>query len=530
MIGYLTTDYPLVAAFRALPLQRTRRPARLNQRIFKRAPKLSDCLPIGECLTVQGDPDRPISGLAMDSRRVVPGSVFFALPGRRSDGASFVDEAIARGAVAVVTPRIPAATAARVTYLQVADARRALAAAAQRFYGFPDRSLELVGVTGTNGKTTVVHLVRHLLADRGSRVGLLGTVHYDLGARTVPSYRTTPESLELFGMLAQMRDAGCRQAVMEVSSHGLDQHRVLGMQVGVAVFTNLARDHLDYHRTLEAYFEVKSRLFRGAAGSLPRAAVVNLDDAYGRRLAGAVPAGVKLVTCGEAADAQVRAENIRLDLRGTRFRLVWPGGALDLESPLIGRYNVGNLLAAFATVLALGRDPAVLAPRLRSFAGVPGRLERVAAGSPCEVFVDYAHTDDALRHTLGMLRPFTPGRLFVVFGCGGNRDRTKRPLMTAAVQELADFAWATADNPRAEALEQIFADMRAGVRDPARLAFVDDRRCALSLALDTVRAGDCLLVAGKGHETCQELADTVVPFDDRQVVGELIATKRVTPA
>ncbi len=530
MIGYLIPNHPLVAAFRTLPKTRLRPADRVTREIFKMAPKLSDYLPEPEIKSSKGDLDRPISGLAMDSRRVLPGNLFFALPGRRTDGTSFIDEAIQRGAVAIVAEKIPSATAAKVTYVQVADARRALAQVAQRYYGFPDRSLELVGVTGTNGKTTVTNLIKHLLSTATQRVGLVGTVNYDLGARVVPSYRTTPESLELYGMLAQMRDAGCRQAAMEVSSHGIDQHRVLGMQFAVAVFTNLTRDHLDYHKTLDAYYEVKTRLFNGGIGTAPRAAVVNLDDPYGRRLAGELPRHVRVVTFGEAPDAVVRAENVKLGFKGTTLTLVWPEGRAELESPFIGRYNVSNLLAAFAACYALGRDPAVIAARLRSFPGVSGRMERIEEGQPYNVLVDYAHTDDALRNALGMLRAITPGRLLVVFGCGGNRDRTKRPLMTAAVQEFADFAWATADNPRNEALAQIFADMKTGVKDPAKIAFVEDRRHALSLALDAARPGDCLLVAGKGHETYQEFADTIVPFDDRQVVRELIGIKSIKPA
>ena len=529
MIGYLRPNYPLVAAFRSLPPPRTRAAARLSKGIFKMAPKLSDYFNDGEILASKGDRDRPISGLAMDSRRVMAGNLFFALPGRRADGSSFIDEAVNRGAVAIVTEKMPTGTAARVTYLQVPDARRALARVAQRYYSFPDKALDLIGVTGTNGKTTVTNLIKHLLSTQAQRVGLIGTVNYDLGARIVPSYRTTPESLELYGMLAQMRDAGCRQAVMEVSSHGIDQHRVLGMQFGVSVFTNLTRDHLDYHKTLEAYFEVKTRLFNGGIGTRPRAAVVNLDDPYGQRLAAAIEPGIKVVTFGEAAGATLRAEQVNLGFKGTSFRLVWPGGTLDLESPLIGRYNLSNLLAAFATCLALGRDLTVLAPRLKSFPGVPGRMERIEEGQSYNVLVDYAHTDDALRNALGMLRAITPGRLLVIYGCGGNRDRTKRPLMTAAVQEFADFAWATADNPRSEALAQIFADMKTGVKAPDQITFIEDRRRAISLALDTAREGDCLLIAGKGHETYQEFADTIVPFDDRQVVRELIAVKKIKP-
>jgi UDP-N-acetylmuramoyl-L-alanyl-D-glutamate--2,6-diaminopimelate ligase len=491
------------------------------------APKLSDYFQDGDFVASKGDLDRPISGLAMDSRRVMPGNLFFALPGRRADGNSFIDEAINRGAVAIVAEKIPSGTAARVTYIQVADARRSLALVSQRFFNFPDKSLDLVGVTGTNGKTTVTNLIKHLLSTTTQRVGLIGTVNYDLGARVVPSYRTTPESLELFGMLAQMRDAGCRQAAMEVSSHGLDQQRVLGVQFGAAVFTNLTRDHLDYHKSMEAYFAVKSRMFTGAAGTAPKAAAINLDDAYGRRLAATVPAHVRLVTFGESPEATVRAENVRLNFKSTQLRLVWPEGTLEIESPFIGRYNVSNLLAAFAACYALGRDPAIFATRLKTFPGVPGRMERIEEDQPYNVLVDYAHTDDALRNALGMLRAITPGRLLVVFGCGGNRDRTKRPLMTAAVQEFADFAWATADNPRSEALAQIFADMQAGVSHADKISFVEDRRRAISLALDTAREGDCLLIAGKGHETYQEFADTIVPFDDRQVVRELIAIKKI---
>jgi UDP-N-acetylmuramoyl-L-alanyl-D-glutamate--2,6-diaminopimelate ligase len=530
VIGYLIPNHPLVAAFRTLPPTRTRPADRVTRQIFKMAPKISDYFNDEDIVASKGDLDRPISGLAMDSRRVMPGNLFFALPGRRADGNSFIDEAIQRGAVGIVGEKIPSGTAARVTYIQVTDARRALAQVSQRYFKFPDKSLELIGVTGTNGKTTVTNLIKHLLSTSTQRVGLVGTVNYDLGARIVPSYRTTPESLELFGMLAQMRDAGCRQAAMEVSSHGIDQQRVLGMQFGVSVFTNLTRDHLDYHKTLDAYFEVKSRLFNGGTGSAPKAAAINIDDPYGVRLAAEVPKHVKVVTFGESPDATVRAENIRYNFKSTELTLVWPEGRVTLESPFIGRYNVSNLLAAFAACYALGRDPSVIAVRLKSFPGVSGRMERIEEGQAYNVLVDYAHTDDALRNALGMLRAITPGRLFVVFGCGGNRDRTKRPLMTAAVQEYADFAWATADNPRNEALSQIFADMKTGVKDPAKIAFIEDRRHAISVALDAAKPGDCLLIAGKGHETYQEFADTIVPFDDRQVVRELIGIKSIKPS
>jgi len=527
VIGYLTQDPALVRAFRDRPLRRRAGDYLEYNRAFKMAPILSDFVNQDEILALKGTLERPISGLVMDSRRVVPGNLFFALPGLRSDGLSFVDEAVSRGASAIIAQKIPVHPPAKVTFIQVRDARAMLARVSQRYYKFPDRALSVIGVTGTNGKTTVTHLIRHLL-NAGERVGLLGTISYDLGARTVPSFRTTPESLDIFGMLAQMRDAGCRNAVMEVSSHGIAQQRVMGIEFGAAVFTNLTRDHLDFHKTLEAYFEVKTRLFSAASGPAPRVAVVNIDDPHGELLAAKIASEIpttRLVTFGENPRAEVRAENVELNFRDTSLRLAWPGGTIAVQSPLIGRYNVSNLLAAAATGWGLGRDPAVFIPRISDFKGVPGRMERIEEGQSFNVLVDYAHTDDALRNALGMLRAITPGRLLVVFGCGGNRDRTKRPLMVDAVQEIADFAFATADNPRGESLERIFGDMKEGVRDSSKITWIDDRRRAISLALDAARAGDCLLIAGKGHECYQEFADTVIPFDDRQVVRELIGIK-----
>ena len=524
MIGYLTQDHLLISAFQTPAFGQGQKQANVQNRVFKMAPKLSDYFREGEIIATKGPLDRPISGIIMDSRRAVPGTLFFALPGLRTDGSGYIDEAIDRGAVAVVSSKLPMHARGKVTFIQVADPRATLARVAQRYYRFPDRDMTVVGVTGTNGKTTVSHLMKHFL-NGDQRVGLIGTINYDLGVRTVPSYKTTPESLDIYGMLAQMRDAGCRQAVMEVSSHGIDQQRVLGLNFGAAVFTNLTRDHLDYHKTLDAYFEVKTRLFTGQMGAEPKLAVINLDDPHGEKLVGILPGSVRAVTYGENPKAQVRAEALALNFRNTTFKLVWPQGEMMIDSPLIGRYNVSNLLAAIATAWGLGRDPVVFMARLRSFKGVAGRMERIDEGQSFNVLVDYAHTDDALRNALGMLRTITPGRLLVVFGCGGNRDRSKRPLMVKAVQEFADQAFATADNPRSEPLLQIFADMKTGVTAPEKITWIEDRRRAISLALDIAKPGDCLLIAGKGHESYQEFADTVSPFDDRQVVRELIGIK-----
>lgn len=545
MTGYLLQNYALIRAFaaggsglceparvsrrRPGPAIRGRRRPSPLQRAFPMVPTLSDLLDREEITAIRGPLDRAISGLVMDSRRVVPGNVFFALPGLRTDGAIHVAEAVSRGAVAIVSATEPAAAPAKVTFIQVPDPRAALTRAARRLHREPDAALNVVGVTGTNGKTTVTHLAK-LFLEENHRVGLLGTITYDLGARVVPSFKTTPEAPDIFGMLAQMREAGCREAVMEVSSHGIDQRRVLGLGFAAAVFTNLTQDHLDYHGTLEAYFEVKSRLFTGASGPIPPVSVLNADDAHGRRLATLIPAGAsRVITFGESATADFRAEQIELGFKETTFTVVWPEGRARVRSPLLGRYNVANVLAAAAVAYGLGRNPHAFLARLALFPGVPGRMERVEEDQAFNVLVDYAHTDDALRNALGMLRPITPGRVICVFGCGGNRDRTKRPLMTRAVEEHADLALVTADNPRGETVSAIFEDMRAGVTRPEKFTWIEDRRRALSLALDLCRPGDCLLVAGKGHETYQEFADTITPFDDRQILRELIRLKRLRP-
>jgi len=489
--------------------------------------KLSDFVSAHELLAVKGELSRPISGLAIDSRRVVPGNVFFALPGLRTDGTRFIDEAVSRGAVAIVAGVMSRTVSRKVTYLHCEDPRRLVATMARRYYNSPDDSLAVTGVTGTNGKTTVAHLVKHLLGG-DKPVGLLGTISYDLGARTVPSFRTTPEAIDTFGMLAQMRDAGCDHAVMEVSSHGIDQQRVQGLGLDVAVFTNLTRDHLDYHVSMDEYFAVKARLFSGETGPKPKRMVVNLDDAYGRRLWNQVGREEGAISVGVNNEAMIRGLDVSYGFKSTELRVVWPEGERRILSPLIGRYNTSNLLTAIAAVYAAGRNPMEFLDRVENFPGVPGRMERLEEGQPFNVLVDYAHTDDALRNAVAMLKPVTPGRLLVVFGCGGDRDRAKRPLMVEAVQSEADFVFATADNPRREDLTQIFADMKTGVTAPNRITWIDDRRRAISLALDMAEPGDSLLIAGKGHESYQEFADTVVPFDDRQVARELIAIKQIS--
>ena len=460
-----------------------------------------------------------------DSRRIIPGALFFALPGRRADGHAFLDDAIARGAAAIVSGQ-PVSGLPAVAAAQVADPRRVLAEVARRFHGHPEQALRLVGVTGTNGKTTVSTLLRHLLQEGGESWGLVGTVRYHLGRRSIPSFKTTPESADLAGFFRQMADAGCAGACLEVSSHALHQDRVHGFRFEVAAFTNLTRDHVDYHGDLSSYLDAKTALFDGRTGEAPGVAVVNVDDPSGRVLAEACRRRGPTLTFGLAADADLRATDLALDTAGAAFAVRWQGRTQRFTSALPGDYNVSNVLCALAMAAALGRDSLALAPALASFPGVPGRMERVEAGQAFPVFVDYAHTDDALRNALRMLRAITPGRVLCVFGCGGDRDRGKRPAMTRAVADLAHGSWATADNPRKESLDRIFADMRGDLGPLPTVDFVPDRRDAIGRALAAARPGDCVVIAGKGHETTQEFADTVVPFDDRQVVREILEARR----
>ncbi len=521
MIGYLAPNYPLVAAFRtaAAAPRRTARGAGPDP--LAGAPRLSSLLDEPEVVAHRGDLDRPFSGISFDSRQVLPGHVFFALPGRRTDGTLFVEQAVARGAVAIVAERLPAAMSSRVTYVQVADARRALARCARRHFGFPDRSLEVVGVAGTSGKTTAATFLRTLLAGPGERVGLIGSVSYELGPRTVPAYRTTPEALDLHGLLAQIRDAGARQAVVELSRPGLAAGRAHGLQLAVAVCTNAASP-VESAQFLD--------LFEGRQAPAPRAAVLNVDDPAGRRLASLLAGRARVVTFGRSAAAEVRAEAVAASPEGTDFTLVWPGGSRSLRCPLPGDHSLSDLLAACAAARALGRDLDVVAPRLRHWAGLPGRLEAVEAGQPFRVLVDYAHTPHALAATLAALRPLTTGRLLVVLGAGGEGDRRVRPALGAAAAAGADQVWFTADNSRGEDLGQILADLQAGTAESAAVASEPDRRAAIAAAMAAARPGDTVLVAGKGHETFQARRGTMVPFDDRQVVRALLAVSAAVPA
>ncbi len=473
---------------------------------------------------VDGPLDREISSIAYDSRRVTAGTLFVAVPGQHVDGHEFIGMAIERGAAAILCER-NGFMSPRVTKVIVPDVREAMALAAAAFYEHPSEKLKVIGVTGTNGKTTVAFLVRHLLEAGGIRCGLLGTVRYEIGERVLPAQRTTPESVEVQQMLAQMVRAQCRACVMEVSSHALEQKRVSGVAFDVTVFTNLTQDHLDYHGTMENYYLSKRKLFVAASGSKKRAAVINIDDVFGVRLAEQTQAEVQL-TYGLSQQAKLRATGIELSVDATRFVLETPERHFACRLPLIGRHNIYNALAAVGTALVLKLNPAGIPAALQKALPVPGRLEPVTCGQPFGVYVDYAHTEDALRNVLGTLRELTEGRLLLVFGCGGNRDAGKRAKMGEVAARQADFTIVTNDNPRRESPESIASQVSAGYRSvrAENLIVELNRRQAIRKILKEATAGDTVLIAGKGHETYQELDDTVIPFDDRHYAREALET------
>ncbi len=464
-----------------------------------------------------------IAGLACDSRGVQPGYLFFALPGEKTDGGLYAEEAARRGAVAIVHEKgvhLPRDLAS----VQVDRARTAMADLAAEFYGHPSEKLQVVGVTGTNGKTTAVFMVRDILRAAGRECGIIGTIQYEFGNRLIPASRTTPESLDIQRIFFEARQTGCQAIAMEVSSQGLAAERLRGTRFAAAVFTNLSVDHLDFHKTMEAYFDAKKRLFDSLSGQPPGApAVVNLDDAYGRRLAVEPSLAGRLVTYGCGPEAMVRAEDIHLSETSSSFRAVTPWGGTRVELGFAGRFNVSNALAAMAVCGALGAPLEAMASALGKMGPVPGRLERVADPEGRHLFVDYAHTEDALRNVLQTLRETAPGRLICLFGCGGNRDRSKRSRMGAAVSEFADFAIVTSDNPRTEDPLAIIGEILPGM-DRSKPHLVEpDRAQAIRAALREAHAGDTVLFAGKGHETYQEVAGRMLHFDDREAVREALA-------
>jgi UDP-N-acetylmuramoyl-L-alanyl-D-glutamate--2,6-diaminopimelate ligase len=490
--------------------------------------KLSDILKDVETKSIQGPVDRTIHALRYDSRQVEANDVFFAWKGAKTDGHQFIAEVCDKGAAAVVLENPAFAGHRGPTFIEVPNARRTMAGMSANFYGRPDKALQMIGITGTNGKTTTSFILKHLLTEPREPVGLIGTVRYEIGERLLPASRTTPESLDLHGLLARMKTAGCRAAVMEVSSHALEQGRVAPIEFQVGVFTNLTQDHLDYHQTMENYFAAKVLLFANLDRTQkPGVAVINADDVFGARLIKLLKDRIRIIayTLEGAKQADIEATDIVASASGTKATLRIGSETFPLALPLIGSFNVANALAAAGAALAMNVAPRIIVERLQSIPQVPGRLEKFESEDGVTAVVDYAHTDDAVRKVLAVLRGIKRGRLICVLGCGGNRDAVKRPLMAIASMEGADFSIFTADNPRQESVESILDHMEAGIdgRFPGnKYERVPDRRQAIARALAFARPGDIVCVAGKGHETTQEIGGQFHPFDDRLVVQEFL--------
>ena len=485
---------------------------------------LAGAIPVRQVI---GPLDRAVESIAYDSRRVQRNGLFVALRGEKNDGHEFIGQAIENGASVIVAEREEKNP--RATCLLVENTRTALADLAATFYGLPARRLKLAAVTGTNGKTTTTFLIKHICEKAGLRCGLIGTVRYEIGERVLPAARTTPESLDLQELLAQIANAGCRAAAMEVSSHALTQERVRGLEWDVAVFTNLTQDHLDYHGTMENYFESKAKLFAPLAQQQKKrkpVAVVNMDDHYGEQLLDKIGKKISVITFGMGVRADFRASNYRMEFGGTSYQLDARGKSYLVRLPLIGRFNVANSMAALAAANALGLNLREAVLSLGKSPQVPGRLEMVPAKRQFQVFVDYAHTPDALLNVLKTLRQLEPGRLIVVFGCGGDRDRQKRPLMGRIADQNADYSIITSDNPRKEDPNVIISEIEKGFGSD-RYEKVAGRAEAIARAIALAQPRDIILIAGKGHETYQEFADHTVPFDDIQVARRAIEDRPV---
>jgi len=479
-----------------------------------------------------GTSAEPISGIEYDSRRIRPGAVFVAMKGGSTDGNRYVRNAVAAGAVGIITDSVQtfdhlAVYHPNLAVLLIEHGRRALAQASAAFFGHPERKLAATGITGTNGKTTTAYLAESLLNAAQRRTVLIGTIEYHVAGETRPSVHTTPESRDLFELMAEGVARGAAELVTEVSSHALDQGRMIGIPFDVAVFTNLTRDHLDYHQTMDNYFAAKRLLFDGTVYPAPRVAVINTHDPRAQQLAAASKkAGAEVRTYGIGA-GDWRAADYRLTPSGATFAFETPAGQAQLISHLAGEVNILNLLAALAAAHARGVPFSDLVAAVPTLAPVPGRFQLVHAGQPFTVIVDYAHTDDALRNLTALARKMTAAsgtRVITLFGCGGDRDRTKRPKMGEAAGEGSDFVVATSDNPRSEDPAAILAEVEPGLQATGVAYTIEvDRAAAIRLALQTAKPGDVVLIAGKGHETEQILADRTIPFNDAEVALAALA-------
>ena len=479
-----------------------------------------------DCETVGAVPDAEIRGLDYDSRRIEPGFAFFAFPGERVDGHRFIPQARAAGAAAVVSER-PRPEHDAGAWVQVRHGRRALACAALAFYRRPDRRIKIVAVTGTNGKTTTVYLIDSVLRAAGFTTARLGTIEHRVGDKAIPAVNTTPESLDLVRYLVELEGVQGEFACIESSSHALELGRFHGFEVHAAVFTNLSQDHLDFHGDMESYARAKRRLFEGAGAPPPKFGVINADDPVGREFLELE--GFRPLSYALDGDGDVTAKNVEATFEGLSFELRAPDGSVRIQSPLLGLFNARNLLAAAGAGIACGVDLETIRDGLAECSGAPGRFETVREGQEFLVAVDYAHTPDALQNLIGAARQLLPkgGRILTLFGCGGDRDRAKRPLMGEAAGRLSDRVILTSDNPRSEDPLRIIADATVGLqRVDADYVREPDRAKAIRRALAEARPGDIVLLAGKGHETVQKVGDEALPFDDREVAREVLREMR----
>jgi UDP-N-acetylmuramoyl-L-alanyl-D-glutamate--2,6-diaminopimelate ligase len=487
--------------------------------------KLADLVKELQTSAAAGNLEAEACDVTHDSRACKSGSVFVAIRGENLDAHDFIPQVLKQGAVAVISEQAVDESQNAPAWIQVANARAALATAASAVYGHPSKKLKVVGITGTNGKTTTAHLVDAVIRAAEKTSAMFGTIKHRIGNDTEPAKHTTPEAADIQRMLGQAVAAGCQSAVMEISSHAVELHRADHLQLSAAVFTNLTRDHLDYHKTMESYFASKEKIFTGALGGAPKACVINTDDEYGRRLVNTAR-GI-IITYGFNEKANVRTSEFQLSARGLAFTAVTPAGEIAIKSTLVGRPHVYNILAALATGLALGFDLEVCAAGIEDCKTVAGRFEQVTLdGAPnvnFAVIVDYAHTDDALKNVLQTAREVAgqKHRVITVFGCGGDRDRTKRPIMGEVAASLSDVVIVTSDNPRSEDPLAIIEEIEVGLKKSSRpYAKISDRRAAIFQAINEARENDLVVIAGKGHEDYQILKDRTIHFDDREVARE----------
>ena len=493
--------------------------------------RLSELLLGLECRVI-GDDKISVGGISYDSRNIRKNDIFFAVKGHNTEGGLYVESALKSGAAAVVSENeidLPGKT-----LIVVSDIKSALARISANFYGHPDKELLVVGITGTNGKTTTTYFIESIFNNIFRKTGVIGTVNYRYSGKVMPAPNTTPQSSDVYSLLREMADHKNEVAVMEVSSHALDLKRVEGVEFDVAVYSNLTQDHLDFHRTMENYFNAKAKLFTNLNQNnkkIPKFAIINKDDEWGRKLISLTNAATVL-TYGIHSPADIYAENIRISSKSTEFILQTPVGHKKIRIPHIGEHNVYNAMAAAGVALSQGVSLEAVIAGLEGAPMVPGRLERVEAGQPYTAVVDYAHTDDALKNVLSSLRKLNPARLITVFGCGGDRDRTKRPLMGAVATELSDFVFITSDNPRTEDPQKIALDIETGIRKFNRNNYqvIIDREKAIAAAINMAQKGDVILLAGKGHETYQIIGKEKIHFNDAEIANKYISLSVKTHA